>query len=61
MFKDLAVGKTAVFVTQGLENARIADRIIVLDRGQVREVGDFPTLMTRDGLFAELYRMSQDR
>ncbi|TGA99092.1 ATP-binding cassette domain-containing protein [Streptomyces sp. MZ04] len=60
-FKELAVGKTAVFVTQGLENARIADRIVVLDRGRVREEGDFPTLMTHDGLFAELYRLGQDR
>ncbi|MEV0324378.1 ATP-binding cassette domain-containing protein [Streptomyces sp. NPDC050658] len=60
-FKELAAGKTAVFVTQGLENARIADRIVVLDRGRVHEEGDFQTLMARDGLFAELYRLAQDR
>ncbi|MFC8662807.1 ATP-binding cassette domain-containing protein [Streptomyces sp. NPDC057199] len=60
-FKELAAGKTAIFVTQGLENARIADRIIVLDGGRVREEGDFETLLSRDGLFAELYRLSQDR
>jgi len=60
-FKELAAGRTAVFVTQGLENARIADRIVVLDRGRVREEGDFQTLMARDGLFAELYRLAQDR
>ncbi|MGW3419388.1 hypothetical protein [Streptomyces phaeochromogenes] len=60
-FKELAAGKTAVFVTQGLENARIADRIVVLDRGRVREEGDFQTLMARDGLFAELYRLAQNR
>ncbi|GGR70394.1 ABC transporter [Streptomyces aureoverticillatus] len=60
-FKELAAGKTAVFVTQGLENARIADRIVVLDRGRVREEGDFQSLLARDGLFAELYRLAQDR
>ena len=60
-FKELAAGRTAVFVTQGLENARIADRIVVLDRGRVREEGDFQTLVARDGLFAELYRLAQDR
>ncbi|MER7001087.1 ABC transporter ATP-binding protein [Streptomyces sp. NPDC000410] len=60
-FKELAAGKTAVFVTQGLENARIADRIVVLERGRVREEGDFRTLMARDGLFAELYRLARDR
>ncbi|MFJ2768437.1 ABC transporter ATP-binding protein [Streptomyces sp. NPDC087300] len=60
-FKELAAGRTAVFVTQGLENARIADRIVVLDRGRVREEGDFRTLLARDGLFAELYRLARDR
>ncbi|MEU7579931.1 hypothetical protein AB0B50_20285 [Streptomyces sp. NPDC041068] len=60
-FEELAAGKTAVFVTQGLENARIEDRIVVLDGGRVREEGDFATLMARDGLFAELYRLAQDR
>ncbi|MFG2351132.1 hypothetical protein [Streptomyces phaeochromogenes] len=29
--------------------------------GRVREEGDFRTLMARDGLFAELYRLAQDR
>ncbi|MDQ1024145.1 ABC-type multidrug transport system fused ATPase/permease subunit [Streptomyces umbrinus] len=56
-----ASSDAAVFVTQGLENARIADRIVVLDRGRVREEGDFQALMERDGLFAELYRLAQDR
>ncbi|MFD9881241.1 ATP-binding cassette domain-containing protein [Streptomyces alboflavus] len=60
-FKELAAGRTAVFVTQGLENARIADRIVVLDRGRVREEGDFEGLLARGGLFAELYRLAQDR
>ncbi|MGW4914535.1 hypothetical protein [Streptomyces sp. NPDC004270] len=44
-FKELAAGKIAIFVT----------------RGRVREEGDFQTLMSHDGLFAELYRLSQDR
>ncbi|MFD9190231.1 hypothetical protein ACFWCA_18635 [Streptomyces phaeochromogenes] len=60
-FKELATDKTAVFVTQGLENARIADRIVVLDRSRVREEADFRTLMARDGLFPEPYRLAQDR
>ncbi|MFD0415445.1 ATP-binding cassette domain-containing protein [Streptomyces sp. NPDC127108] len=60
-FKELAAGKAAVFVTQGLENARIADRVVVLDRGRIREEGDFATLLARDGLFAELYRLARDR
>ncbi|MFD7897239.1 ATP-binding cassette domain-containing protein [Streptomyces sp. NPDC059568] len=60
-FKQLATGKAAVFVTHNLENARIADRIVVLDGGRVREEGGFEALMDLGGLFAELYKLSQDR
>lgn len=60
-FKELAAGKAAVFVTHNLENARIADRIVVLDGGRVREEGDFQTLMDLGGLFQELYKLAQDR
>jgi ATP-binding cassette subfamily B protein len=60
-FKELAAGKAAVFVTHNLENARIADRIVVLAGGRVREQGDFQALMDRGGLFAELYKLAQDR
>ncbi|KOT47281.1 endonuclease VII [Streptomyces rimosus subsp. rimosus] len=60
-FKELAVGRTAVFVTHNLDNARIADRIIVLDGGRVREKGDFQALMDLGGLFQELYKLAQDR
>ncbi|MFI0350981.1 ATP-binding cassette domain-containing protein [Actinomadura sp. 9N407] len=60
-FKALATGKAAVFVTQNLENARIADRIIVLDHGRILEQGDFHTLLDHGGLFAELYKLGQDR
>ncbi|WP_327324277.1 ABC transporter ATP-binding protein/permease [Streptomyces sp. NBC_01210] len=60
-FKELAAGKAAVFVTHNLENARIADRIIVLDGGRVREEGTWQELMDLGGLLAELYKLSQDR
>lgn len=60
-FKELAAGKAAVFVRHNLDNARIADRIIVLDGGRVREQGDFQALMDLGGLFQELYKLSQDR
>jgi ATP-binding cassette subfamily B protein len=44
-FKQLAAGKAAVFVTHNLANARIADRIIVLDGGRVVEFGTFDALL----------------
>ncbi|GAB7036105.1 ABC transporter ATP-binding protein [Streptomyces sp. NPDC021749] len=60
-FKQLSVGKAAIFVTHNLENARIADRIIVLDGGRIAESGTFESLLDASGLFAELYKLAQDR
>jgi ATP-binding cassette subfamily B protein len=35
----------------------MADLIVVLAHGRVVECGDHATLMTGDGLYAELYRL----
>ncbi|MEU1677128.1 ABC transporter ATP-binding protein [Streptomyces roseifaciens] len=60
-FKELAAGRAAVFVTHNLTNTRIADRIVVLAEGRVVEEGTFEELAVGGGLFAELYKLSQDR
>ncbi|WP_255980909.1 ATP-binding cassette domain-containing protein [Streptomyces longispororuber] len=60
-FKQLAAGKTAIFVTHNLENARIADHIVVLNDGRVTEEGTWGELMDLGGHLAELYKLSQDR
>lgn len=60
-FKELASGKAAVFVTHNLDNARIADRVVVLDRGRIAESGTFESLLDAAGLSAELYKLAQDR
>lgn len=60
-FKQLAAGRAAVFVTHSLENARVADRIVVLEGGRIVETGTFEELIDAAGLFADLYKLSQDR
>ncbi len=60
-FKKLAAGKAALFVTHNLDNARIADRVIVLACGRVAESGTFEELLDSGGVLAELYKLSQDR
>ncbi len=42
-------------------NVRIADRIIVLDGGKVREEGDLQDLLDPGRLIAELDELAQDR
>ncbi|MEU6273280.1 hypothetical protein ABZ871_12875 [Streptomyces populi] len=45
-----------------LDNVRMVDRVIVLDRGRVREEGTFDALVATEGsLLGELYALAQDR
>ncbi|MEQ4299862.1 ABC transporter ATP-binding protein [Plantactinospora sp. B6F1] len=50
-------GAVTLFVSHRLSTVREADLIIVLDRGHVVELGDHGQLMSRDGLYAELFRL----
>ncbi len=55
--KALAEGRTAVFITHRLANARVADRVLVLKDGTVVESGTYEDLLARGGLFAELHAL----
>jgi ATP-binding cassette subfamily B protein len=45
---------TRVVIAHRLSTIRHADRIIVMDQGQVKEQGNYDTLMANDGLFRRL-------
>ena len=48
-------GRTSVVVAHRLSTVRAADRIIVLQGGQIIEAGDHPTLLAQGGHYATLY------
>ena len=52
-------GKTSILVTHRIAPLRRADRIIVLEEGEVAEMGDHKTLLSRGGIYAGLYRQIQ--
>ncbi|MDP4502143.1 ABC transporter ATP-binding protein [Nonomuraea turcica] len=52
-----ADGRTVLLITHRLASVRYADRIYVLDHGKVVEQGDHATLMSVDGLYADLYTL----
>jgi ATP-binding cassette subfamily B multidrug efflux pump len=52
-------GKTSILITHRIAPLRRADRIIVLDEGRVVEMGDHPTLLSKGGIYADLYWQRQ--
>ncbi|MFD2083230.1 ATP-binding cassette, subfamily B [Actinopolymorpha cephalotaxi] len=51
------VGGITVLVSHRFSTVRMADLIVVLDKGRVVEVGDHDQLMTAEGLYAELFAL----
>ncbi|HEU4490719.1 MAG TPA: ABC transporter ATP-binding protein [Jiangellales bacterium] len=49
-------GRTSLVIAHRLSTVRGADQILVVDRGQVVERGRHEELLTRGGLYADLYR-----
>lgn len=54
-FAEMSRGKTAVIITHRLGSARIADRILVLDHGELVESGTHTELLAAKGQYSRLY------
>ncbi|MFI9269493.1 ATP-binding cassette domain-containing protein [Kitasatospora sp. NPDC052896] len=59
--RRLAADRAVVLVTHNLANTVVADRIVVLERGEITQLGRFDELTRQPGLFRELWQLSQDR
>ncbi|MFB6989119.1 ABC transporter ATP-binding protein [Streptomyces sp. NPDC056304] len=57
--RELSAGRTALFITHRLANARVADRVVVLNNGGIAETGTYDELLRAGGLFAELHALQE--
>jgi len=56
--RKLLEGRTAIVIAHRLSTIRGADKIVVLESGEVAEEGNHQELMDKDGLYAHLYNMN---
>lgn len=54
-FAELTKGKSAVLISHRFSTVRMADRILVLDKGELIEIGSHEELLKKSGRYAELF------
>ena len=54
-FGKIAQGKCTIVVTHRIGSARLADRIIVMDKGEIAEIGTHEELLSRSGKYYDMY------
>lgn len=53
----LMKGRTSIVIAHRLSTIQGADKIIVLDKGEIKEVGTHQELLDKDGFYSKLYNM----
>ncbi|MDB5008267.1 MAG: transporter ATP-binding protein [Mucilaginibacter sp.] len=56
-FAELTKGKSAVLISHRFSTVRMADRILVLEKGELAEIGSHQELIQKNGRYAELFNL----
>ena len=56
-FSELTKGRTAVLISHRFSTVRMADRILVLGKGELLEMGSHEELLRKGGKYAELFQL----
>ncbi|MGD9787001.1 MAG: lipid A export permease/ATP-binding protein MsbA [Sulfuricellaceae bacterium] len=58
--ENLMQHRTTLVIAHRLSTIKKADRIVVMQKGEIVEIGNHDELLARDGLYAHLYRIQFD-
>ena len=56
-FADLTKGRSSVLISHRFSTVRMADRILVLGKGELLEIGSHDELLQNNGKYAELFNL----
>jgi ATP-binding cassette subfamily B multidrug efflux pump len=59
--ETLISGRTSIIIAHRLSTIRKASNIIVLDRGEIKEIGSHDELMAKGGFYAKLHQMQFEK
>lgn len=56
-YRDFSVGKTTIFISHRLASTHFCDRILLMENGEIAEMGTHKELIEKGGKYTEMYQL----